>query len=133
MESNLPLPDDLPPPVATGPTKDEKTMAMLCHLLAFSGFIFPMIPGASIIGPLILWAIKKDHMPYVDSQGKEAINFNITVSIIVGICMLTFWLLLPIAILFGVAIAAIVLTIIAAINASDGKPYRYPFILRLVK
>ena len=46
-------------------------MAMLCHLLALAGFVFT-IPGGNIIGPLILWAIKKDSMPFVNDQGKEA-------------------------------------------------------------
>ncbi len=107
-------------------------VAMLCHLLSFSGFIVT-VPGASIIGPLILWAIKKDDMPFVNDQGKEAINFNITVSLIVVFCALTVWLILPFFVLIGVTIAAVVLVIIAAIQANEGKTYRYPFILRLVK
>lgn len=107
-------------------------MAMLCHLLALAGFVFT-IPGGNIIGPLILWAIKKDSMPFVNDQGKEAINFNITVSIIALLCVLTFWLVLPVILLIGVGIAAVVLVIIAAIQSNEGKAYRYPFILRLVK
>lgn len=107
-------------------------MAMLCHLLALAGFLFS-VPGGTIVGPLILWAIKKDSMPFVNDQGKEAINFNITVSIIALLCMLTFWLFVPVLLLIGVAIASVVLVIIAAIQASAGKAYRYPFILRLVK
>ena len=107
-------------------------MAMLCHLLSYAGFIVA-VPGASIIAPLILWAVKKDSMPFVNDQGKEAINFNITVSLIAVLCTLTFWLILPLILLIGVAIAAVVLVIIAAIQANEGKAYRYPFILRLVK
>lgn len=107
-------------------------MAMLCHLLSFAGFAIPF-PGGSIVGPLILWAIKKDEMPFVNEQGKEAINMNITVSIIMLACMLTFWLILPMFIAVGVAIAAIVFIIIAAIQSNEGRHYRYPYILRLVK
>ncbi len=107
-------------------------MAMLCHLLALAGFMF-QVPGGTIIGPLILWAIKKDSMPFVNDQGKEAINFNITISIIALLCFLTWWLILPMLLLIGVAIAAVVLIIIAAIQTSEGKAYRYPYILRLVK
>lgn len=107
-------------------------MAMLCHLLALSGLIFPH-PGASIVGPLVLWLLKKEAMPFVDEQGKEALNFNITVGIIGIVCVLTFWLVLPIAVLVLLAVAWFILTIMAAIAASDGKHYRYPFILRFVK
>ena len=132
METSTPPPDGAPEISAAVPSKEERTMAMLCHLLSFSGFIVA-VPGASIIAPLILWAIKKDSMPFVNDQGKEAINFNITVSIIALICVATFWLILPVFLLIGVGIAAIVLVIIAAIQSNEGKAYRYPFILRLVK
>jgi len=108
-------------------------MAMLCHLLAFAGLLVPHFPGVGIVGPLILWAIKKDSMPFVNEQGKEAINFNITVSIAAAVCLVTFWLLLPILLLIGIAIAWVVFTIIAAIKANDGQHYRYPLTLRLVK
>jgi uncharacterized Tic20 family protein len=81
----------------------------------------------------VLWLIKKDSMPFVNDQGKEVLNFQITVSIIIFACMLTFWLLLPIAIAFVVGIGALVMMIIAAIQSNEGKPYRYPFTLRLIK
>ena len=81
----------------------------------------------------MLWLIKKDSMPFVNDQGKEVLNFQITVSIIIFACMLTFWLLLPIAIAFVVGIGALVMVIIAAIQSNEGNPYRYPFTLRLIK
>jgi uncharacterized Tic20 family protein len=130
MESNTLPPDGGPPLPPAEPTKDEKTMAMLCHLLALSGFI---VPGASIIGPLILWHIKKDTMPFVDEHGKEALNFNITFAIFAVLCFVTFWLFLPMLLLFAGGVAWIVLTIIASLKASEGKGYRYPLTLRLVK
>lgn len=132
METLTPPPDGAPEGSSAVPSKEERTMAMLCHLLALAGFLFK-VPGGSIIGPLILWAIKKDSMPFVNDQGKEAINFNITISIIALLCWLTFWLILPMLLLIGVAIAAVVFIIIAAIQSNEGKAYRYPFILRLVK
>jgi uncharacterized Tic20 family protein len=61
------------------------------------------------------------------------LNFQITVSLIFFACFITFWLLIPIAIAFVVAIGTIVLMIIAAIQVNEGKPYRYPFTLRLIK
>jgi uncharacterized protein len=110
-------------------SSDEKTMAMLGHLSALSGFI---IPFANIVAPLVVWQIKKDTMPFAAEQAKEALNFNITMSIagvIAGVLCLVLigFVLLPI-----VGIAWLVFTIIAGINASKGENYRYPFTLRLV-
>ena len=93
----------------------------------------PALPILNIVAPLVLWLIKKDSMPFVNDQGKEVLNFQITVSIIIFACMLTFWLLLPIAIAFVVGIGALVMVIIAAIQSNEGNPYRYPFTLRLIK
>ena len=107
-------------------------MAMLAHLLAFAGLLIP-IPGGNVIGPLVIWLLKKDPMPFVDAHGKEALNFNITVAIVAGICFFTFWLVLPILLLVIVGVAWLVLTIMAAIKASEGKHYQYPLTLRLVK
>ena len=55
-------------------SKDEKTWAMLCHLSAVAGFV---IPFGSILGPLVVWLIKKDEMPIVDLHGKKSLNFQI--------------------------------------------------------
>ena len=93
----------------------------------------PAVPVLNIIAPLVLWLIKKDWMPFVDQQGKEVLNFQITLSVVFFVCMLTFWLILPMILAFGIGIAALVLIIMAAIKANDGVPYRYPFTLRLIK
>ena len=111
-------------------SKDEQNLAMLAHLLALSGLVVPL---GNVLGPLILWLIKKDSMPFVDQQGKEAINFNITVSIAAAVCLLTFFLILPMLLLVAVGIVWLVLTIIAAMKVSEGKAYTYPWSLRLVK
>ncbi len=97
-------------------------MAMLCHLLAiFTGFI----------GPLIIWLVKKDSSPFVDDQGKEALNFQIlafiaTAACLIGLCIAPF-------LIAGVQIARITLTIIATVQANQGTAYRYPINWRLVK
>jgi uncharacterized Tic20 family protein len=134
MESNTTPPDgDTPVTGAVGPSKEERTMAMICHLLPFAGCLLPHIPVFNVVAPLVLWLIKKDSMPFLNEQGKEVLNFQITVSLILFACFITFWLLIPIAIAFVVAIGTIVLMIIAAIQVNEGKPYRYPFTLRLIK
>jgi len=104
--------------------KDDKNMAMLCHLLA----IF-----TSFLGPLIIWLIKKDDSHFIDDQGKEALNFQITVLIAMIISgLLTFAcigaILVPI-----VLIADLVFCIIAAVKTSSGERYRYPLTFRFIK
>ena len=63
--------------------KDERMWAMLCHLSALAGFV---VPFGSIIGPLIVWLIKRDEMPVVDVHGKKALNFQITMAIAYVVC-----------------------------------------------
>jgi uncharacterized Tic20 family protein len=87
----------------------------------------------NIIAPLVLWLIKKDTMPFLNDQGKEVLNFQITVSIVIFACILTIWLFIPILIAIAVAIAALVFMIIGAIKANEGVAYRFPFTLRLIK
>lgn len=129
MESTPLPPDGAPPPPAVGPSKDEKNLAMLAHLLALANLVL-WIPGISIVGPLVLWLMKRETMPFVDYHGKEALNFNITFGIVVAVCVVTV-ILIPFVFLVG--IAWLVFTIIAAIQTSEGKHYRYPVSLRLVK
>lgn len=105
-------------------TQDEKTMGMLCHLLPiFCGFL----------GPLILWLVKKDESPFVNDQGKEALNFQLTVTIAalatllssIVCCFLIFCL-------FAVIVMNLVFCIIAAVEANKGNAYRYPYSLRMI-
>jgi len=120
-----------PPPVPTGaPSAEEKQWALFAHLSALIGYI---IPFGSIIGPLVIWQIKKNEMPFVDDQGKEALNFQITVAIIAIICLVLVLILIGILLLWALAIANLVFIIIAALAANNGQAYRYPFAFRFVK
>ena len=87
----------------------------------------------NVIGPLIAWQLKKDLDPFVDQQGKEALNFQITVSLALIVCGLLAWILIGFPLMLLVCIAALVLTIIAGVKANEGRAYRYPFSWRLVK
>nr|WP_298146972.1 DUF4870 domain-containing protein [uncultured Pseudomonas sp.] len=103
---------------------------MFCHFAAFLGLAFPF---GNLIGPLIVWQIKKDLDPFVDDQGKEALNFQISVTLAVALCFLLMVVLIGFPLMMLVGIAALVLTIIAGIKANEGQVYRYPFALRLIK
>lgn len=112
------------------PNKDERTWGMLCHLSAFAGFI---IPFGGIIAPLVIWLIKKDEMAFVNDQGKEVINFLITIFIASVVCLALILVLIGFVLMPILAIYAIVMIIIAALKANEGVYYRYPFTLRLIK
>lgn len=109
---------------------DENTWGMACHLAALSGFV---IPFGSIIGPLVVWLMKKDTMPFVDDQGKEALNFNISIAIYVVISILLIFVVIGIVTLIAVALGQLILTIVAAVKANEGTPYRYPLTIRFIK
>ena len=110
-------------------SKDEKMWGMLCHLSALAGFV---IPFGNIIAPLVIWILKKEEFPFVDDQGKEALNFQISLTIyfIAGAILLIVgigFVILPIVAVFG-----LIMIIIASIKANDGEKYRYPITIRLI-
>ena len=109
--------------------QEEKTWGMLAHLTSLSGLI---IPFGSLLGPLVVWLVKKDTMPFVADQGKEALNFNITVAIAAIVSGVLTLVLIGFLLLAVVAVGWLVLTILATIEANKGVAYRYPFTLRLI-
>lgn len=111
-------------------SREVRQWAMFCHFSAFLGMWFPF---GSLIGPLVLWQVKREVDPFIDAQGKEALNFQITVAIASAICYLLMFVLIGFALLALVLIGALVLTIIAGIKANEGVAYRYPFTWRLIK
>ena len=126
------------PPAPSGtPSAEERQWGLFGHLSSLAGLFTGGI--GNIVGPLIIWLIKKDTMPFAADQAREALNFNITLLIasIVLILVTVFTLFIaafitiPLGILLG--IAWLVLTIMAAMKANEGVAYRYPFTLRLVK
>jgi len=108
---------------------EARLWGMLAHLAALLGFV---VPFGNIIGPLIIWQIKKDAMPFVDDQGRESLNFQITVTLALLACAVLIVVLIGVVLMPLVGLAALVLVVIAAIKANGGERYRYPFCLRLV-
>ena len=112
------------------PSQDERTWGMLAHLSAFAGFIVPL---GSVIGPLVVWLVKRDQSAFVADQGKEALNFNISVLLAFAVCGVLVFIFIGILLLAALFIFWLAMTIIAGIKASEGIRYRYPFALRMVK
>lgn len=117
-------------PPAGSPSAEEKQWAMFAHLSALVGYV---IPFGSIIGPLLIWQIKKNEMPFVDDQGKEALNFQITIAIVAIVCIILIVVLIGILLLPIVALVDLIFIVVASIAANNGQAYRYPFSIRLIK
>jgi len=124
------------PPAQPPTDSDARQWNMWCHLSALAGLF---IPFGNVIGPLLIWQLKKKECPSVEIHGKAALNFQLTVllAFVVGIILaiiLSFfcigWLLFPLVMLIGVA--GMVFAVIAGIKAGDGKDYQYPYSLKLV-
>jgi uncharacterized Tic20 family protein len=127
-------PEKVQPPEPTPEIgKDARMWAMFCHLAGLAGFIVPVILSG-IIAPLIVWQVKKDEHAFIDANGKEAVNFQISI----GIYALVSALLIPLfciggVLLIAVAIVDLVFLLIAAIKANNGESYRYPLCIRFIK
>ena len=111
--------------------KDARMWAMVCHLAGLAGML---IPGTgNIVAPLVVWQIKKEDNPFIDEQGKEAVNFQISISmyliISIFLCVICVGAFLVAATLFFF----FVFSLIAAVKANNGFHYRYPLIIRFIK
>lgn len=104
-------------------------MGMLAHLLAFSGYV---VPFGNIIGPLVIYLIKKDQSSYIRHHAAEALNFQISVTIYAIVCLVLCFIVIGIPLLIVLLIFDLVYTIIAAIKASEGTSFRYPMSIRFV-
>jgi uncharacterized Tic20 family protein len=136
--NDLPPPPPSAPPTGAGPSQEECQWAMFAHLSSLLGALLTGGIGV-FIGPLVIWLIKKETMPFVDDQGKEALNFSITLAILFValfiLTVITFFIgaLLTVPVGLAAVVAWLVLTVIASIKASEGVSYRYPLTLRLIK
>ena len=112
-------------PAAGGtPSKEARTMAMLAHLLGIvTGFL----------GPLIIWLLKKDEDSFINDQGKEALNFQITIAIAMIVSGALMFICIGFFTALAVAVANLILCIMAGLKANEGISYRYPMTLRLIK
>lgn len=131
--------DTLPPvQPAAGPAVSTRSWEVLCHLSSIAGLLG--VPFGNILGPLIVWLIKRDASPGVDAHGKESLNFHISWSIygvIVGAIAAALFIfvvgifILPI--LFIGWLAMLILVIIGSVKASNGELYRYPLTIRFLQ
>ena len=111
--------------------KDARMWAMLCHLAGLAGIILPA--SGNIVAPLIIWQIKKDNNPFIDEQGKEAVNFQISMSMYLIASIILSFICIGAFLILATIIVFFVFTLIAAVKANNGYHYRYPLTLRFIK
>ena len=111
------------------PDKNERLWATLCHLAAFSGFVG--VPFGSILGPLVVWLVKRDGLPFVDANGKKALNFQISIAIYL-VASSVFLCLGPFVLLIWLPLVLVdfIYTIIAAVKANGGEVPNYPISIK---
>ena len=109
---------------------EARKWAALCHIVALSGLIGNGV--GFVLGPLVVWLIKKDEYPFVEEQGKEAINFQITMIIAAIVSGILTFVVIGFYLLVAVGIVMIAFPIVAAVKASNGEAYRYPFTIRFI-
>ena len=140
-ESSAPPPIQPPPPVAppppVNPESQARTWNMWCHLSVLSAFI---IPFGNLLGPFLVWQLKKNEIPSVEAHAKAALNFQLTIliALVVGAAIafiLAFvcvgYLLFPVV--GAIALCGIILPIIAGVRANDGVEYKYPYTIEFLK
>jgi uncharacterized Tic20 family protein len=121
--------DQTPPPLPAT-SSNVRTWCVLCHASALLGLFFHVL--GHILGPLVVWLVKRGESPEIDAYGKESLNFQISMLIYDVIAGILCIVLIGIPILIALWVLNTVLVIIASVKASEGKFYRYPFTIRLL-
>ncbi|MDD5584033.1 MAG: DUF4870 domain-containing protein [Candidatus Omnitrophica bacterium] len=110
--------------------KQEKTAAMLCHLAALSGYFFPF---GGIIGPLVVWLLKKDGSALVDAEGKKSLNFQISLLIYTLVSIPLCFILIGFVLLAALAFFDLIMIVVACVKTSNGEQFQYPLAITFLK
>jgi uncharacterized Tic20 family protein len=127
---NTPTPGT-PPAAPENLSEDERTWGMIAHFSSLAFFVLP--PIGCVIGPLVVWALKKDRYPFATEAAKEAINFNVAVLIGYVVCAVLAFAFVGLVLGTALFIYWLVMTIIAGVKASEGFHYRHRFTLRILR
>lgn len=112
------------------PSAEERNWAVACHLSALAGLVLPF---GSVLGPLVVWLLGRDRSAYVDAQGKEALNFQLTMLAAYLIALVLVFVVIGIPLLAILIVIDVVLVIVAAVQAGAGVAWRYPLAFPLVR
>jgi uncharacterized Tic20 family protein len=111
-------------------SETERTWAMLCHLSALAGFFFPF---GGIIGPLICWLSRKDESAWVNVNGRNSLNFQLSMLLYIVLAIPLCFIIIGIPIIMMLGTLKIICIIIASVQASKGQLFRYPLIIPFIQ
>jgi uncharacterized Tic20 family protein len=111
--------------------KQERTWATFCHLSSLVAFIG--IPFGNILGPLVIWLVKKNEMPLVNEEGRSALNFQISMTIYTLVAFVLCFVAIGFLLIFPIILANVVLVIMAAVKTSNGEQFHYPCTIVFIK
>ncbi len=111
--------------------KQERTWATFCHLSSLVAFIG--IPFGNVLGPLVIWLIKKNEMPLVQEEGKAALNFQISMTIYTLVAFMLCFVAIGFLLIFPIIIVNVVFVIMAAVKTSNGEQFHYPCTIVFIK
>ncbi len=126
----IPTPSPAARQIVVAEPVEARNWATGVHLSALLGMFFPF---ANLIAPLVVWLLKRDESPLIDREGKEAVNFQISMTMYMAVSGLLVLLLIGLPMLFVVAILDLIFTIVAAVKTSNGEQYRYPLTIRFIR
>ena len=115
----------------TAAVTEAHKWAAICHASALVGLLGNGV--GFLLAPLIIWLMKRDEHPFIDEQGKEAVNFQITMFILAFVFAILVLIVIGIPLLIGLGLFMTIMPIIAAVRASGGEHYRYPLTIRFIK
>jgi len=113
-----------------GPSQEEKNWGVACHLAAFAGYF---IPFGHLLGPFAIWWFKRQQFPFVDDQGREVLNFQLSITLYLAIAGLLTFIVIGVPLLVAISLFNFVMIIVGAVKARNGERYRYPLNLRFFK
>ena len=111
-------------------SETERNWAMLCHLSAFAGYFFPF---GGIIGPLICWLTRKDESQWVDQNGKQSMNFQLSITLYIVLAIPLCFILIGIPIVIFLGFLEVICIIIASVKASKGEEFKYPVTIPFIQ
>ena len=130
MNETQPTSSPQPPVPAASTTSEIRNWSVLCHASALLGLFLHFF--GHLLGPLIVWLLKRDMSPEIDANGKESLNFQISMLIYDVIAGILCIVLIGIPILIALWILNTVFVVIASVKTSEGKFYRYPLTIRFL-
>lgn len=111
--------------------KDARQWATIIHLSALAGLLGNGV--GFVIVPLVIWLLKKNDHPFIDEQGKEAVNFQITMMLAFFVSLVLAIVLIGYVLMAIVGLMAVIFPILAAMKTSEGRSYRYPLSIRVIQ